>query len=319
MHIPDGFLDVKTAAAATLISAGGLALALRQASRQLPPRRVPLLGLAAAFVFVAQMLNFPVLAGTSGHLMGGVMTAILLGPSAAVVVLTAVLILQCLIFNDGGLSALGANIFNMALLAPVCGYGIYRGLRRLLHGQRGMVVASAFAAWCATVLAAVSCAGQLAAAGTAAWSKVFPAMASVHMLIGIGEGLITALVIVAIARVRPELIDEGARPKLRERYGEAIGLGLLAVVGMALFVAPLASPWPDGLEKIATSLGFEHKTSDAPLLSAPLPDYQVPLISSPVIGTALAGIIGAAVAFGLSFLLARLLVPKSARESADAS
>jgi cobalamin biosynthesis protein CbiM len=126
MHIPDGFIDGKTAAVTAVISAAGVGFALRQVRRELPPRRVPLLGLAAAFLFAAQMVNFPVAGGTSGHLVGGTLVAALLGPSAAVVVVTTVLIVQCFLFQDGGVMALGANIFNMAIVNSVIGYVIYR-------------------------------------------------------------------------------------------------------------------------------------------------------------------------------------------------
>ena len=134
-----------------------------------PPRRVPLLGLAAAFLFAAQMVNFPVAGGTSGHLVGGVLAAALLGPSAAIVVLTTVLIVQCFLFADGGVLALGANIFNMAIVGAAGGYAIYRVVCRALPGTRGQVAAVAFAGWCSTVLASICCAGQLAWSGTVAW------------------------------------------------------------------------------------------------------------------------------------------------------
>ena len=137
MHIPDGFIDGKTAAATALLSAAGVGLALRQVRRRLPPRRVPLLGLAAAFLFAAQMVNFPVAAGVSGHLIGGVLVAALLGPSAAVVVLTTVLIVQCFLFADGGVLALGANVFRMGLVGAVGGCAIYHGVRRGWPGRRG--------------------------------------------------------------------------------------------------------------------------------------------------------------------------------------
>src|SRR5262249_1063800 len=163
--------------------------ALRQVRRELPPRKVPLLGLAAAFLFAAQMINFPIGGGTSGHLVGGALVAALLGPGAAVVVVTTVLIVQCFLFQDGGVMALGANFFNMAIGNPVAGYVIYRLLCRGLPGARGQVTALAFAAWCATLLAAIGCAGELAWSGTVAWSVGLPAMAGVHMIIGIGEGL----------------------------------------------------------------------------------------------------------------------------------
>src|SRR5208282_5764302 len=237
MHIPDGFIDGKTAAATALLSAAGVGVALRQARRRLPPRRVPLLGLAAAFLFAAQMVNFPVAGGTSGHLVGGTLVAALLGPSAVVV--TTVLIVQCFLFQDGGVMALGANVFNMAILNSVIGYMIYRmvlqlfrrfgrdALPRVLVPQsgigptydRGRVTAIAFAAWCATVLAASCCAGQLAWSGTIPWLVAFPAMATVHMFIGVGEGLISALVFLAVYRARPDLITETALTDQPQRLG----------------------------------------------------------------------------------------------------
>ena len=135
-------------------------------------------------------------------------------------------------------------------------------------------MAAAFAAWCATVLSAISCAGQLALSGTASWSVVFPAMAGVHMLIGIGEACVTALVIVAVANLRPDLVDEAIHPPLSQRYGEVILFGLLISLGLVLFVAPFACPWPDGLEKIAATLGFEHKAAQ-PLIAAPVTRSQL--------------------------------------------
>ena len=166
---------------------------------------MPLLGLAAAFLFAAQMVNFPVAGGTSGHLLGSVLVAALLGPSAAVVVVATVLIVQCLLFADGGLSALGSNLFDMGILSTAGGYLVYRTLVRHLRGLRGQVAAIAFAGWFSVVLASVGCAGQLAWSGTVALTTGLPVMAALHMLIGLGEGLISALVFLAIHRVRPEL------------------------------------------------------------------------------------------------------------------
>jgi len=297
MHIPDGFLDLKTAVGAGVVAATGVGLALQQVRRQLPPRKVPLLGLAAAFIFAAQMLNFPVAGGTSGHLIGAVLAAVLLGPAAAVVVMTAVLVVQCFLFQDGGVSALGANIFNMAVLAPVIGCGIYRLARPV-----GRIAAAAFAGWCSTVVAAISCAGQLALSGTVAWGVAFPAMTGVHMLIGIGEGLITALVLAAVWKARPELLNQPAAPA-----GGLAVAGLVVALGLALFVAPFACSWPDGLEKVAEHLGFDAKAAKTPLLASPIPDYELPGIGSPVVATALAGVLGTVVVFGLSLLLARSL------------
>ena len=243
MHIPDGFLDVKTAVASGTLAATGVGAALWQAKRTLPSRRVPLLGVTAAFVFAAQMLNFPVAGGTSGHLVGGVLAAVLLGPGAAIIVLTTVLLVQCFLFADGGVTALGANIFNMGLIDVVTGYAIYLGVRRVVTGQRGLVLAAAFAGWCATVLAAICCAGEVAWSGKVAWRLVFPAMTGVHMLIGIGEGAITALVLLAIVRVRPELVE---RKTDVPQPAATIGYGLLVALGLAFFVSPFACEWPVG-------------------------------------------------------------------------
>jgi cobalt/nickel transport system permease protein len=307
MHIPDGFIDGKTAAATALLSVVGVGLALRQARRRLPPRRVPLLGLAAAFLFAAQMVNFPVAGGTSGHLVGGVLVAALLGPSAAIVVLTTVLIVQCFLFADGGVLALGANVFNMAIIGAAGGYAIYRLVCRWLPGMRGQVAAVAFAGWCSTVLASISCAGQLAWSGTVAWPVGFAAMAGVHMVIGIGEGLISALAFLAIQRMRPDLISEVSGPAQPRQWGELVCYGLLGALGVAIFVAPFACPWPDGLESVAARLGFDHKAAQ-PVVRALAPDYQVPGVRWAAGATALAGAVGTLVVFGLALLLARSLV-----------
>jgi cobalt/nickel transport system permease protein len=313
MHIPDGFIDGKTAAATAALSAIGVGVALRHVQRELPPRKIPLLGLAAAFLFAAQMVNFPVVGGTSGHLLGGVLVAALLGPSAAVVVVTTVLIVQGFLFADGGVMALGANIFNMAIVDPVAGYVLYRLVCRRLSGLRGRVTAIAFAGWCATVLAAVSCAGQLAWSGTVPWSVALPAMAGVHSFIGIGEGLISALVFLAIQRTRPELIAGNPRPGGAERWGELVRYGLIVTLGVAIFVAPFACPWPDGLERVAARLGFAQQAAP-PLLAAPAAGYAVPGIPWAVGATAVAGAAGTLIVFAFAILLGRLLVPRPAEE-----
>ena len=307
MHIPDGFLDAQTAVAAGVLSAAGLGVALRRVRRALPARRVPLIGLAAAFVFAAQMLNFPVAGGTSGHLIGAVLAAVLLGGSASVLVMSAVLILQCFLFADGGLTALGANLFNMALVAPVVGYGVYRFVRRFAGGDlRGTLLATGFAAWCSTVAAAVACAGELAVSGTVAWRVALPAMAGVHMLIGLGEALITTLVIAAVARARPELLHEPGGAAGCRGYAGVAAYGLLVALGLAVFVSPVASHWPDGLLRVAARLGFAPRAA-TPILPAPLARYLVPGLGTGAASTALAGGVGALVAFALAWTAARVL------------
>lgn len=307
MHIPDGFLDLRTAAAAATVACAGVAVALHRVRRRLPPRRVPLIGLAAAFIFAAQMLNFPVAAGTSGHLVGAVLASVLVGPAAAVVVMTAVLVLQCLMFADGGVTALGANVLNMAIIAPVVGYLVYAGLLRTGRGLRGTLVAAGFAAWCATVAAALACAAELAAAGAVAWSVVLPAMGGVHMIIGLGEAIITMLVLAVVARSRPELLAV-----MNLESGSTLataGYGVLTALGLVVFVAPFASPAPDGLEHVAERLGFAGRATAAH--GAPLTDYAVAQLqtSAPLLSTVIAGCIGTIAAFVVAWLVARALTP----------
>jgi cobalt/nickel transport system permease protein len=308
MHIPDGFIDGKTAAATAALAVAGVGFSLRNVKRELPARKVPLLGLAAAFLFAAQMVNFPVYGGTSGHLIGGALVAALLGPSAAVVVVTTVLIVQCLLFADGGLVALGANVFNMAIVDSVSGYAIYRLVSRLLPGARGRVSALAFAGWCSAVLASICCAGQLAWSGTMLWSAVFPAMVNVHMLIGLGEGVISALVFLGIQRTRPEMVNDSKLGDPAPRWGQLAAFGLLASLGLAIFVAPFACPWPDGLEAVAAKLGFQGKAGH-PFGGALAPGYQAPGVHWAVGATAIAGAAGAVIVFLLAVMLGRFLVP----------
>ncbi|HEU5069876.1 MAG TPA: energy-coupling factor ABC transporter permease [Verrucomicrobiae bacterium] len=309
MHIPDGFLDGKTVAVTATLAAVGVGLALSRVRRTLPQRKIPLLGLSAAFLFAAQMLNFPVLAGTSGHLIGGVLVAALLGPGAAVVVVTTVLIVQCFLFQDGGVLALGANVLNMALVGAGGGWAVHRVVSGLLPGERGRVAAVAFAGWLSTVLAAMTCAGELAWSGRVHWKTAFTAMAGIHLLIGLGEGLISALVFAAIQRTRPEILDAGNTTDGNQRWGEFVRYGFLAALGLALFVAPFACPWPDGLETVAAKLGLAPVTTE-PQLPALAPDYAFPGVHSAPVATALAGAVGSVIVFALALLLARVLVPK---------
>ena len=308
MHIPDGFLDTKTVIATAALAGVAVGMSLRTLNRSLPRRHVPLMGLAAAFVFAAQMVNFPVAGGTSGHLMGGVLTAVLLGPAAGIVVIAAVLIVQCFLFADGGVLALGANILNMGVIGTVGGFGVYRAVSRMLRGERGRFVAIAVGAWVSTVLAAAVCAGELAWSGTAAWEAAFTAMVNVHMLIALGEAVITVLVLSVIRTARPGLFTDPQMPRTREHYVLFAAFGVTAALGIALFVAPFASPLPDGLERAAEQLGIPTAASP-PASPAPMPGYEVPGVGSPAATTALAGAIGTVVVFFIGYLLARVAVP----------
>ncbi len=315
MHLPDGFLDAKTAIAGGVLAATGLGIALRTVRQCLPPRRVPLLGMASAFVFAAQLINFPVAGGTSGHLIGAVLTAVLLGPAAAVVVMTSVLILQCLLFQDGGLTALGANVFNMAVVAPAVGSIFYAlGRRTLGASPRARLAATAFAAWVATVAAAVTCAGELALSGTVKWGVVLPAMTGIHALIGIVEAVITTLIVASVTRLRPDLQLTPETADGKSGVPRFLALqGLLVALGLALFVAPFACGWPDGLQSVAAKLGMRPSESVAPLLASPWPGYRLPGVESSALSATIVGGIGTLGAFGVCWTLARALTRSSVR------
>jgi cobalt/nickel transport system permease protein len=222
-----------------------------------------------------------------------------------------VLLVQALIFSDGGVLALGANIFNMAFVGAMGGYAIYRAAQGLLPGLRGRITAIFFAGWCSTVLASLGCAGELALSGTLAPGVVFPAMGGVHMLIGIGEGLITSLVILAIARARPDLLEADTSRGVRGAGVEFLAFGLVVALGLAIFVSPYACSWPDGLDKVAEHFGFESRA--VLLIKTWIPDYKMPGISSEGIATAIAGALGTLVMFGLACVIGRVLVRSEAK------
>jgi cobalt/nickel transport system permease protein len=208
VHIPDGFINAPTSLAAGAAAAGGVGVSLRRAARTLQDRQAPLAGLVAAYIFAVQMLNFPVAAGTSGHLLGGLLAAVLVGPWAGALCVSVVLLVQAL-FADGGLTALGLNIINMALVTAWGGYAIFLLLRRFLPASKsGVTISAGVAAGISVVLASLAFVVEYAIGGTggASVGTVFAAMVGVHTLIGIGEGIITALTVAAVLAVRPDLV-----------------------------------------------------------------------------------------------------------------
>lgn len=208
MHIPDGFLSTATVATTAVISAGGVVNAVRVTGQKLKEKQVPLMGVLAAFIFAAQMLNFPIAGGTSGHFMGAALASILLGPWTGLLIMTSVLIAQCLIFQDGGLLALGANVLNMGLIGCFSSYYVYRLFLRFLGGNnKGRLIGGFAGAWIAILLASIACAIELSVSGASPFGVVLPAMAGVHALIGIVEGLVTVAVLSAVAATRADLLE----------------------------------------------------------------------------------------------------------------
>ena len=221
MHIPDGFLSHGLNAATFVISAGACAYGVKRVNRSFGEREVPLMGVTAAFVFAAQMINFPVAGGTSGHFLGAVFSSVLLGPWASLIVMTIVLVVQCLGFADGGLTAIGSNIFNMGVMGALGGYGVFITLYVLLRKSRkGFFIALAISSWFSIMLGASAAAIELAISGTSPLKVALPAMAGTHALIGIGEAIITTTAVSLILKTRPDLVGAYAPPSLPHKWGE---------------------------------------------------------------------------------------------------
>lgn len=223
MHAADRFLSVPVSLVFWVIAAAILAIAVRRTNRTLDERSVPLMGVMAAFIFAAQMVNFQVVGGTSGHLLGGVLAAILLGPWAGTLVMACVVAVQALVFSDGGLVVMGANIFNMGIVGTLGGYAVYRALCAVLGGEdRGRIPAAAIAGWLTVVTGALAMSLQLIVSGTSPAELVLPAMLGVHAVIGIGEALITAAAVGFISVTRNDLLDlRPDRAARREQHLEA--------------------------------------------------------------------------------------------------
>ncbi|MFI6089119.1 energy-coupling factor ABC transporter permease [Streptomyces sp. NPDC051218] len=322
MHVPDGFINAPVSAVTGVIAAGAVAVSLRGARRELDERTAPLAGLVAAFIFAVQMLNFPVAAGTSGHLLGGALAAILVGPYTGVLCVSVVLLMQGVLFADGGLTALGVNITDMAVVTTVVAYLTFRGLVKVLPRSRRSITASSFVAALISVpAAAVAFTFLYALGGTTDVSigKVATAMVGVHVLIGIGEAAITALTVGAVIAVRPDLVygARGLTQKLKLRVGGELVdapdaapepapvaarshrkvwiAGLVTSLVLAGFVSFYASANPDGLEKVAADKGIDKKAEEHATSDSPLADYGVKDITDARLSGGLAGVIGVGV------------------------
>ncbi len=219
MHVPDGFLDAPTSLVTAGVAATGVAIALRGARRELDDRVAPLAGIIATFVFAGQMINFPVAGGTSGHLMGGALTAVLVGPYTGLLCMTVVLVVQSLLFADGGITALGTNVVLMGLVAVVVGYVVFRGALLVLPRRISMVAPAAALGAITSVAASAATFVLLYSVGGVVpipFDTLLTAMLGVHVLIGIGEAVITFVVVAGIVAVRPDLVH-GARRHLATR------------------------------------------------------------------------------------------------------
>jgi cobalt/nickel transport system permease protein len=299
LHIPDGFLSLPIALLCWALAIILLTIAVRRTQNTLGERQIPLMGVMAAFIFAAQMINFPVAGGTSGHLLGGALAAMVLGPWAGMLVMASVIAVQGLLFQDGGLLVMGANILNMGLLTALIGFGLYRGVAGQSRGVR-LIVAGA-AAWLSVMAGALATSLQLWLSGTSALRIVVPAMLGVHAAIGIGEALITVAALAFMMRTRPDLLE--ANGTTRGGLGWVM-VGLVVTLAVVA-LAPLASVNPDGLERVAIDMGFIERGADAPFEI--LPDYTIPLLGETALSTVVAGAIGALAVAALTVVAVRLL------------
>ncbi|MFF8379773.1 energy-coupling factor ABC transporter permease [Streptomyces sp. NPDC015661] len=314
MHVPDGFINAPVSAAAGVVAAGAVAVGLRGARKELDERTAPLAGLVAAFIFAVQMLNFPVAAGTSGHLLGGALAAILVGPWTGVLCIAVVLLMQGILFADGGLTALGVNITVMGVVTVVVAYALFRGLVLVLPRTRRSVTVASFAAALVSVPAAAAAFTLIYAIGGTTdvpVSKVLTAMVGVHVLIGVGEAVITMLTVGAVVAVRPDLVygARGLTAPLKLRVdGELVDAtpapvatgsprklwigGVVTALVLAGFVSFYASASPDGLEKVAADQGIDKNVGQHAAADSPLADYGVKGVEAPRLSGGLAGVIG---------------------------
>ena len=304
LHIPDGFLNLVVSLVCWAITFVMISLAVSRTNKSLGEKQVPLMGIMAAFIFAAQMINFPVAGGTSGHLLGGALAAIVLGPWAGMLVMTAVIAVQGLLFQDGGLLVMGANILNMGLLTTAIGYGLYRSM--VNKSQTTRLVIAGIAAWLSVMAGALATSLQLWLSGASNLQTVMIAMLSVHALIGIGEALVTVSALAFISRTRPDLLGEGSASAEGGRGWVVAGLVISLVV---VLLSPLASGNPDGLERVAIDMGFIDAGQSASYQI--IPSYTLPFLGETPVSTILAGALGMVIVGVIIFLLGQGMKAKS--------
>lgn len=312
MHIRDGILSPEVCLATGVLALGAVGFSLRQMRRDLAERTVPYTGMTAALIFAAQMVNFPLFfAPVSGHLIGGVLAAVLLGPWAGCVALTLVLLVQALLFADGGLLSLGANVLNMAVVGAWLGGAIYAGLRKLLGSSAGATVASAVCAAYLSVLAAAVCFciefGVSHRHAEFDLGRVFTLMLLFHAAIGLGEGLITGLVVRWLLIRRPEMLNAWSpSPQVAWPTRRYVAVGLVCSLIVAVCLAPFKSSWDDGLDSVGKLVGFDELKIDRVLV---LDGYSMPLPAGmwEPLAVSLAGLCGTLVVFIAGWLLGRMV------------
>ena len=297
MHVPDGFINAPVSAASALISLGTIWAYIRNAKNLVADRLIALTGMMAALIFVLQMINFPIAAGTSGHLLGGALAVVVLGPSLGIICISIVVVIQSLLFADGGLSALGVNLLNMAVVTSLIGWITISTWKKLFGESYSSTISGSFiAGLLSVVFSSIAFVLEYSLGGTVAvpLGSVLIAMVSSHLLIGIGEGIITALIVSLLLRVRSDLVYVNKNTDQSNKITSLYGLFILLILVLTL-ITPYASSSPDGLESVAESFGFNE---DAGIVLF-LEDYGFENINNNFLSTVLSAVLGIVVIVGL--------------------
>ena len=303
MHVPDGFINAQVSAATGVISLGTLWAYIRNAKNLVADKLIALTGMMSALIFVLQMINFPIAAGTSGHLLGGALAVIVLGPSLGVICISIVVVIQSLLFADGGLSALGVNVLNMAIITSLTGWFTITLWKKIFgESQFTLISGSVIAGLLSVVFSSIAFVLEYAIGGTVSvpLGNVLIAMISTHLLIGLGEGIITALIVSLLLRVRSDLVYVNSKKNKSNTLSTSYGV-LIALILSLTLVTPYASSSPDGLESVASDFGFEE-TDGVVLL---LEDYGISSINNNFVSTTLSALLGVLAIAGLGTLFFR--------------
>ena len=303
MHVPDGFINAQVSVATGVISLGTLWAYIRNAKNLVADKLIALTGMMSALIFVLQMINFPIAAGTSGHLLGGALAVIVLGPSLGIICISIVVVIQSLLFADGGLSALGVNVLNMAIITSLTGWLTITFWKKLFgDSQFTLISGSVIAGLLSVVFSSIAFVMEYAIGGTVSvpLGSVLIAMISTHLFIGLGEGVITALIISLLLRVRSDLVYANTKKDKSNNLSTSYGTFIVLILSLTL-ITPYASSSPDGLESVASNFGFEE-TDGVVLL---LEDYGISSVNNNFVSTILSALLGIVSIAGLSTLFFR--------------
>ena len=303
MHVPDGFINAQVSVATGVISLGTLWAYIRNAKNLVADKLIALTGMMSALIFVLQMINFPIAAGTSGHLLGGALAVIVLGPSLGIICISIVVVIQSLLFADGGLSALGVNVLNMAIITSLTGWLTITFWKKLFgDSQFTLISGSIIAGLLSVVFSSIAFVMEYAIGGTVSvpLGSVLIAMISTHLFIGLGEGVITALIISLLLRVRSDLVYANTKKDKSNNLSTSYGIFIVLILSLTL-ITPYASSSPDGLESVASNFGFEE-TDGVVLL---LEDYGISSVNNNFVSTILSALLGILSIAGLSTLFFR--------------